>query len=117
MIKMVSLFNENVEDNDLNTVSPNVECALITTYGYEVDTLLGILNSPAKLFLVNHSDKLEDRIREEHMGFKNFTLIEPKKKTKGYGVFHSKLWLIKFKTFLRVVICTSNQHLFDWVIW
>lgn len=34
-----------------------------------------------------------------------------------YGVFHTKLWLIKFKTFLRVVICTGNQHIMDWAVW
>jgi hypothetical protein len=35
----------------------------------------------------------------------------------GYGVFHTKLWLIKFATFLRVVVCTGNHHLADWAIW
>ena len=50
---------------------------------------------------------------------KNLTVILKAKK-KGihqYGVFHTKLWLIKFKTFLRVVICTSNQHVMDWAVW
>jgi hypothetical protein len=44
-------------------------------------------------------------------------VISPPKKAGGYGVFHTKLWLIKFHTFLRVVICTSNQHINDWTIW
>jgi hypothetical protein len=35
----------------------------------------------------------------------------------GYGVFHTKLWLVKFNTFLRVVVCTGNNHLADWAIW
>lgn len=39
------------------------------------------------------------------------SLVTPPRNNKGYGVFHTKLWLIKFQTFLRVVICTGNQHL------
>lgn len=35
----------------------------------------------------------------------------------GYGVFHPKLWFIKFKSFLRVVVCTGNNHLYDWAVW
>jgi hypothetical protein len=44
-------------------------------------------------------------------------LITPPRTHKGYGVFHSKLWLIRFSTFLRVVIGTGNQHTNDWIVW
>jgi len=45
------------------------------------------------------------------------TLVLPPRKNKGYGVFHSKVWLIKFDSFLRVVIGTGNQHINDWMVW
>jgi hypothetical protein len=45
------------------------------------------------------------------------TLIVPPRKNKGYGVFHMKIWIIKFNTFLRIVIGTGNQHVNDWVVW
>ena len=45
------------------------------------------------------------------------TVISPPKHIPGWGVFHTKLWLIKFKTFLRVVVCTSNNHFYDWSVW
>lgn len=45
------------------------------------------------------------------------SLVIPPRANKGYGVFHTKLWLIKFDTFLRVVICTGNQHAEDWIVW
>jgi tyrosyl-DNA phosphodiesterase-1 len=45
------------------------------------------------------------------------TLIVPPRSNKGYGVFHSKIWLIKFDTFIRVVIGTGNQHVNDWIVW
>jgi tyrosyl-DNA phosphodiesterase 1 len=50
-------------------------------------------------------------------GFKNMTLIVPPRTIKGYGVFHTKMWLIRFSTFLRIVICTANQHAQDWIVW
>ena len=45
------------------------------------------------------------------------TVIKPKIKKSGYSVFHSKLWLLKFKKFLRVIVSTGNNHVGDWAIW
>lgn len=28
-----------------------------------------------------------------------------------------KIWVIKFNTFIRIVIGTGNQHVNDWVVW
>ncbi len=44
-------------------------------------------------------------------------MFKSKNQGQRYGVFHTKLWLVKFKHFLRVVICTGNQHLMDWAVW
>jgi hypothetical protein len=44
-------------------------------------------------------------------------VVFPEKKSKGYSVYHSKLWLIKFKGLLRVVVGTGNLHLADWAVW
>jgi tyrosyl-DNA phosphodiesterase-1 len=57
------------------------------------------------------------RIERNCSGFKNMSLVIPPRTRKGYGVFHTKLWLIKFPSFLRVVIGTGNQHAEDWLIW
>lgn len=45
------------------------------------------------------------------------SLIKPPRLQKGYGVFHTKIWLIRFDSFLRIVIGTGNQHVQDWIIW
>lgn len=62
-------------------------------------------------------NKAEGEVIKEYEGFKNMTVISPPKRNTGYGVFHTKLWLIKFKKFLRVVVSTSNNHVLDWSIW
>ena len=59
----------------------------------------------------------EGKIQRNYCGIKNMHVISPPKEGKGYGVFHTKLWLIKFKDFLRVVVCTGNNHASDWAIW
>jgi len=57
-------------------------------------------------------------VQKNYQGIKNMTVISPPKQNQGnYGVFHTKLWLIKFKTFLRIVVCTSNNHIYDWSVW
>lgn len=62
------------------------------------------------------SDESQTTMRN-YSGFKNWTVIFPEKRNKGYSVFHSKLWLIKFDKFLRVVIGTGNLHMGDWALW
>ena len=75
-------------------------------------------STKAPIYIINHSEnEKETKVLEKYYGYDNLTIILPCKKNKGYGVFHIKLWLIKFKSFLRVVVSTSNQHLFDWAVW
>ena len=62
-------------------------------------------------------DSKEGKVIKGYEGFNMMTVISPPKKNMGYGVFHPKLWLIKFKSFLRVVVCTGNNHLYDWAVW
>lgn len=56
-----------------------------------------------------------------HLGYDNFTLIYPPKNEgmgiAGTGCFHSKLFLLKFPTFLRIVIGTGNLRLLHWTNW
>jgi tyrosyl-DNA phosphodiesterase-1 len=41
----------------------------------------------------------------------------PKKNTNSYGVFHPKLWILKFDNFIRIVIGSANLSVDDWRIW
>lgn len=55
--------------------------------------------------------------KENYAGYSNWTVVRPVERKGGYGVFHTKLWLIKFEKFLRVVVSTGNLHLGDWAVW
>ena len=102
----------------MKAASPNIEALMISTYGYEDEVLAPVMAMKFPVFIINRdNDHPEGYVRRKHDGLPNFTLISPPKVRAGYGVFHTKLWLIKFKTFLRVVVCTSNQHLMDWAMW
>ena len=117
-IKIFSFFNDDPK-KPTRPVSENVEAIFISTFGFEVETFEKVLlESHAKLYILNDSEKPQTAIIPNYEGLKNLTVIL-KAKTKGfqYGVFHMKLWLVRFKKFLRVVVCTSNQHLMDWAVW
>lgn len=91
---------------------------MITTYGYEPEVFDPIIHSGVPFYIFNREvDSKEGSVKRKYSGFDNVTLISPPKLIAGYGVFHTKLWLIKFKTFLRVVVCTGNHHLYDWTVW
>lgn len=70
------------------------------------------------MFIFNRDleEKTGDIIRG-YSGFQNLVVISPPKNNTGYGVFHTKLWLVKFKTFLRVIVGTGNNHYMDWTVW
>lgn len=72
---------------------------------------------PLYVFNREEGENKEGKVTKCYEGFNNMTVISPPKLNSGYGVFHPKLWLIKFKNFLRVVVCTGNNHLYDWAIW
>jgi hypothetical protein len=69
--------------------------------------------------ILNDSDEVgKNKVLKCYDGYKNLTVIlKARSPNQRYGVFHTKLWLIKFKQFLRVVVCTSNQHTMDWATW
>jgi len=91
---------------------------MITTYGFETEVFEPIVSTGVPFFVFNRDGEgREGKILRNYSGYANMTVVSPPKHQQGYGVFHTKLWLIKFKTFLRVVVCTSNNHLYDWTIW
>ena len=91
---------------------------MITNYGFEMEVFEPILKAGVPLFVFNREeDRKEGKVSKGYGGYTNMTVLSPPKNTMGYGVFHTKLWLIKFKSFLRIVISTSNNHLYDWSVW
>lgn len=109
-ISISSLFQE--DPRTFNTgISKNIKGVLMTSYGYVMEVLEPIAESGVPFILVNDSSENgSGRVERNYAGYKNMSLVIPPRTIKGYGVFHTKLWLIRFQTFLRVVVCTANQH-------
>ena len=89
----------------------------MSTFGFETQLLLPVAEIGCKFVLATDKGQEKTSVMREYSGFKNWTVIFPEKKNKGYGVFHTKLWLIKFEGFLWVVVGTGNLHLADWAVW
>lgn len=75
----------------------------------------GLARTGVPLFVLDESEGPD--IQPAFAGFKNMTLLRPRMQKAGYSVFHAKLWLLKFKGFLRVVVGTANNHVGDWALW
>jgi tyrosyl-DNA phosphodiesterase-1 len=92
----------------------------MTTYGFEHELVEPIAKGRVKLLLVNDNsvDKEKDIIEECYQNYPNWKLIMPSKKGGRYpGAFHPKIWMLKFPSFLRIVIGSQNLHVGDWTVW
>lgn len=89
----------------------------MTTYGFEHDLLEPIVKAKIKVFcniickLILINDNSEDRTRDIiedcYQNYPNWKLIMPAKRAEGarfVGAYHPKIWFLKFKNFLRIVI-------------
>jgi hypothetical protein len=88
----------------------------MSTYGFETEMLEPIAQIGCN-FVVSNDHNGDDKIIRGYADHKNWIVVFPKKRCRGYSAYHSKLWLIKFKGFLRVVVSTGNLHLGDWALW
>lgn len=90
---------------------------MITTYGFEWEVFAPIAQSGKPIFIFNRNDDATNSVERGYNGKDNVVIVSPPKSNTGYGVFHTKLWLVKFKKFLRVIVGTGNNHLCDWTVW
>lgn len=82
------------------------ESALLMTYSYDLETLTLLASLPAKVTIVLNRPY---RPREDA---RNVTILTPK--LQPGQKFHSKLYLMKFRDRLRVVITSANLTVGDW---
>jgi len=97
-----------------------LQSAFMTTYGFDFALFESMLKAGVKLTLLDDwNDPNEPKVERNVNGYANCTLIRPNKDLTRpyYGVFHPKLWLLKFPKFLRIVIGSGNLCLPQWVNW
>ena len=116
-VSLNALFNEKPNERNIGfDYNHSIESIFMSTFGFESELLEPIANIGCP-FILSNDRSGEEATQRKYNGYPNWTVVFPVKKTKGYSVYHSKLWLIKFKTFLRVVVGTGNLHLADWAVW
>jgi len=117
MISFEQLISEDLKEN---SGKKSLQTAFMTCCGFHLEQLLPILDQGTRLTLAdNWKNTAESKIKKSFCGRPNFTyILPPKDPAKSYGgTFHPKLWLLKFPTFLRVVISSANLTTWDWSIW
>lgn len=98
-----------------------LQAALMTCYGFEDELLEPIVKANVELTIVNDNDNADKKteIIEKYKGYPNWLIIKPAKHNSNSfgGSFHPKIWMLKFPTFLRIIIGSQNLHVADWTVW
>lgn len=115
-----SLFEET---NGTAKTSPRftqIDSVVLLTFAVSRELLQPLLEKGFPVILASDcSMNIEDAILQVDAEFPNFIKFFPRKKFFAYSSssFHPKLMLIKFKSFLRVVIGSGNLLEQDWIVW
>ena len=114
VIKINRLFDSNM----ISKRSGNVESALILTFMYSESILKSVVPKSVKLIIISDSQKNSSQTRIEYAS-KQLLKIYPCRffEERIVSSFHPKLFIIKFSSFIRVIIGTGNFLLDDWELY
>ena len=111
------LLKEDLTDNSKNE-KKTIESALFSSFCYENEFLEPMINTfklPSIIILHDENNHKYNRMEEEGNYIK---YIFPKiDYTLKWGKFHSKLIILKFPNFIRIIIPSANLTNCDWYYW
>lgn len=109
------LLNEDFSENLKEKLT--IQSALFSTFVYDSEFIEPLINTfKLKSIIVRHRENTKYNQMEEHESYIKF--VYPKLDyTLKWGKFHSKLILLKFPSFLRVVVPSANLTNGDWYYW
>ena len=116
-ISFRELLFEDLLFGDPDYPARTLESAFLTSFGYNIDLIKPLLIAGVKVTLAcEYSDNHEIGIEHNYKGYFNLTLVRPykDKSRPGSGVFHPKLYILKFPDLLRVVIGSGNLGIPHW---
>lgn len=104
-------FSENLKE------SLTIQSALFSTFVYDKEFIEPLINTfKLKSIIIRHSENAKYNQMEENENYIKF--VYPKLDyTLRWGKYHSKLILLKFPSFLRVVVPSANLTNGDWYYW
>jgi tyrosyl-DNA phosphodiesterase-1 len=111
------LLTEDLKDNSKNE-KKTIESALFSTFVYEAEFIEPMIKTfKLPTIIIRHQENNHKYNRMEENG-EYIKFIYPKiEYTLKWGCFHSKLILLKFPSFLRIIVPTANLTNCDWYFW
>ena len=113
------LLTEDLKDDSENDVIHKVraQSALFSTFIYDGEFIEPFINQfKMPSIIVRHQENQKYNAMDEYGNYIKF--IFPKiSQTLKWGKFHSKLILLKFPTFLRIIVPSANLTDGDWYYW
>jgi len=113
------LTDELKDDFNINTVENKARAssALLSTFIYDgefIEPLINHLKMPS--IIIRHEENQKYNAMDEYGNYIKFVFpkISPSLK---WGKFHSKLIILKFPTFLRIIVSSANLTRCDWYGW
>ena len=125
-IEFRQLFFENLlltedlkDDSDIKNIHSKVraESALFSTFIYDGEFIEPFINQfKMPSIIIRHQDNQKYNAMDEYGNYIKF--IFPKiSQTLRWGKFHSKLIILKFPKFLRIIVPSANLTDGDWYYW
>ena len=113
------LLTEDLKDDSENDVLKKVraQSALFSTFIYDGDFIEPFINQfKMPSIIVRHQENQKFNAMDEYGNYIKF--VFPKiSQTLRWGKFHSKLMILKFPNFLRIIIPSANLTDGDWYYW
>ena len=113
------LLTEDLKDDSENDVihKTRAETALFSTFIYDGEFIEPFINQfKMPSIIIRHQDNQKFNAMDEYGNYIKF--IFPKiSQTLRWGKFHSKLIILKFPSFLRIIVPSANLTDGDWYYW
>ena len=113
------LLTEELKDDSENNVINKVraQSALFSTFIYDGEFIEPFINQfKMPSIIIRHQENQKFNAMDEHGNYIKF--VFPKiSQTLRWGKFHSKLIILKFPTFLRIIVPSANLTDGDWYYW
>ena len=125
-IEFRQLFFENLlltedlkDDSDIKNIHSKVRAtsALFSTFIYDGEFIEPFINQfKLPSIIIRHEENQKYNAMDEYGNYIKF--VFPKiSQTLRWGKFHSKLIILKFPTFLRIIVPSANLTDGDWYYW
>ena len=125
-IEFRQLFFENLlltedfkDDSDIRNVHSKIRAksAIFSTFVYEGEFIEPFINQfKMPSIIIRHQENQKYNAMDEYGNYIKFIFPKISQPLK-WGKFHSKLMILKFPTFLRIIVPSANLTDCDWYYW